>query len=80
MRKIRAGHEDLSPRVEVPDGVVAITVRPALDLFAKDVEILVDGQRVVGFVGRHEVGHRTGRNTQSAADCQSAKKKKNQRN
>jgi len=69
VREIRAGHKDLSPRVEVPDGVERITVGSALDLFAEHVEILVDGQRVVGVVRRYKVGHRTRRDAQSAADC-----------
>ena len=72
VRQIGTGHEDLGPRMEVPDGVEGIAVGSALDLFAEDVEILVDGQRVVGVVRRHEVGHRTRRDTQRTTDCQSS--------
>ena len=58
-----------SPRVEVPNGVLVITIGTALHLLSEDVKVLVDRQSVVGIAGRDEVGHRTRRNTQSAEDC-----------
>ena len=42
VRKISTGHEHFSPRVEVPDGIVTITVGSTFDLFTEDVKVLVD--------------------------------------
>ena len=68
VRQIRTGHVHFGPGVEVPDGIIAITVGAALDLFAEHVEIFVDRQRVVRVVGRHKVSHRTRRNAQGTTD------------
>ncbi len=67
VRQIRSRHPRFGPGMEVPDGVERFTVGTALDLVAEDIEVLVDGQRVVGVVRRRIVGDGTGRNAQGSA-------------
>ena len=54
--------------MEVPNGILVITIGSALHLLSEDVKVLVNGQSVVGIAGRNEVGHRAGGDTQSAED------------
>ena len=55
-----------SPRVEVPDCVLVITVGATLHLLSEDVKVLVNRQSVVSIASRNEVGYWTRGNTQSA--------------
>ena len=54
--------------MEIPDGVVALTIGPTFDLIAPLGEELVDGERGVGVVGGDEVGHRPTGDAESAAN------------
>ena len=58
------------PGVEVPNGILIVAIWAALHLITKDIEVLVDGQGVVGITCGNEIGHGTRWNTQSAEDCQ----------
>lgn len=65
-RKIRTSHPGLGPRVEVPHGILRITLGTTPDLLAEDVKVLVHGEGVAGVTSRDKVGHRARRDAQSA--------------
>ena len=52
--------------MEVPDGVLVVTIRATSHLISEDIEVFVDRQSVVGVTCGHEVGNRARWNTQSA--------------
>ena len=62
------------PSVEIPNGILIVTIRATLHLISEDVKVLVDGQGVVGITCGNEIGHGTRWNTQSAEDCQNVSK------
>lgn len=61
-------HPDVIPHVEVPARVVGIAARVVVQFLAGHVDVGVDGQTGVGVVGRHVVGHRPTRDSQSSAN------------
>jgi hypothetical protein len=55
--------------MEVPQGILIVTIWATFHLIAKDIKVLVDRQGVVGVACGYEIGHGTRWDTQSAEDC-----------
>ncbi len=56
--------------MEVPQGILIVTIWATFHLLSEDVEVLVDRQGVVGIACGNEIGHGTRWDTQSAEDCE----------
>ena len=55
--------------MEVPHGILIVTIWATFHLISEDVEVLVDRHGVVGIACGNEIGDGTRWNTQSAEDC-----------
>jgi hypothetical protein len=55
--------------MEVPQGILIVTIWATFHLITKDIKVLVDRQGVVGVACGNEIGHGTRWDTQSAEDC-----------
>lgn len=69
VREIRSRHPSLRPGMEVPHGILIVSIRSTLHLLTKHIKVLVNRQCMIGITGRNEVGHRTRRDTKSAEHC-----------
>ena len=55
--------------MEVPQGILIVSIWATFHLVSEDVKILINRQGVVGIACGNEIGHGARWNAQSAEDC-----------